>query len=610
MASYHIDFEPVGLRGECPAGCSLMDAARQLGVHVVSVCGDRGICGRCKVQVLSGRLSEATAAEAEALSPQELEEGYRLACQAYPQSDCKVRVPRDTLSARQRTQVEGLEISVVPEPIVVPHRVQMAPASWSDLRADSERLVGALRDESQVPCSAVDIDVLRGASGRLRDWKWEVQASVRRGEVVALGPWPTMQLVLAVDLGTTKIASYLVNLDNGETMASKGIMNPQIAYGEDLIARLARAVESPSEAARLQGLVVDGLNAIAAELCAEIGAASEDIVEAVVVGNTAMHHLFLGLPVHQLAVSPFVAAVSEPLDLKARDVGLEIAPGGYVHLLANIGGFVGADHVAMLLGSDAWRGEGLVLALDIGTNTEVALVSDGEIACVSCASGPAFEGAHIRHGMRAAPGAIEAVQLVGGEVRYQTIDGVPAVGICGSGILDAMAALYLGGVIDSTGRMGEHTGVRESQGGREFLLVSQEEAGGGAAITVTQRDLRELQLAKGAMRTGIELLLQSRGCSHEDISQVIIAGAFGSYISVSSGIAVGMLPSLPLDRFQQVGNAAGTGARLALISATKREEARSIAARARYIELNNFATFQDTFAKSMYLRQSGDATPA
>jgi uncharacterized 2Fe-2S/4Fe-4S cluster protein (DUF4445 family) len=604
MTLHHVDFEPVGLRGQSPDDRSLMDAARQLGVDVVSVCGDRGICGRCKVQLLAGTLSEPTTAEKERLSSLELEQGYRLACQARPMSDCKVRVPPETLGARQRTQVEGLEVSAAPEPPVDAYRVRMSPPSWSDLRADCDRLMGALREQCEAHCDDVDIEVLRTASPRIRGWEWEVRASARDGEIVALGPWTSRQLGLAVDLGTTKIAGYLVDLDTGHTLAARGIMNPQIAYGEDLIARLARAMESPSEAQRLQALVVQALNGMAADLGAEVDAGPEEIVEAVVVGNTAMHHLFLRLPVQQLAVSPYVPAVSAALDVKARDVGLTISPGAYVHLLPNIGGFVGSDHVAMLLGTDAWRAEDLLLAMDIGTNTEVALVSGDEIASVSCASGPAFEGAHIKHGMRAAPGAIEVVQLVGEQLEYSTIGGVSPVGICGSGILDAVAGLYLAGVIDASGRMGEHDRIRDSKGGREFLLVPQEEVGGECAITVTQRDVREIQLAKGAMRTGIELLLQSKGRAAEEIGRVIIAGAFGTYIDVASAIAIGMLPALPLHRFVQVGNAAGTGARLALISRTKREEAQSIARRTEYIELNNFPSFQETFAESMYLGQS------
>jgi len=346
------------------------------------------------------------------------------------------------------------------------------------------------------------------------------------------------------------------------------------------------------------------LNQMTIDLCASAGAQPEEVIEAVVVGNTAMHHLLLRLPVQQLALSPFVPAISEALDIKAREIGLCIAPGAYVHLLPNIAGFVGADHVAMLLATGIWKTDGVALALDIGTNTELALVSSGEITSVSCASGPAFEGAHIKHGMRAASGAIERLRLIGDRVEYQTVDGAPPVGLCGSGILDAMAQLYLAGVLDASGRIGDHPRVRHVEGQREFVLVNEEERNGRLAVTITQQDVRQLQLAKGAIRTGIDVLLQARGHSEQDIQQVVIAGAFGTYVDVASAVAIGMLPQLPLNRFRQVGNAAGMGAKMALISDSKRAEAQMIAHRVQYIELGATPDFAQTFARALRIGQS------
>jgi len=601
MTQYHIDFEPVGRRGRCPADQSLLEVARQLGVELVSLCGGRGTCLRCKVQVVDGGVSPPTPNEEQAFSPQELEAGYRLACETYPAGDCKLHVPPESLSTPQRTQVEGLEVTVPPDPPVRAYHVQLPPPSWSDLRADAQRVLEALEHQHQLRCLTVDIDLLRDLSPMLRSWGWQGRASVRGGELVAIGPWPSRQLGLAVDLGTTKIAGYLMDLDKGQTLAAQGIMNPQISYGEDIMSRIARVMETPAEAAQLQALAVEALNRLVTEMCAGVDAEPKEIVEAVVVGNTAMHHLLLRLPVRQLALPPFLPTVGEALDIKARDVGLRIASGAYVHLLPNIAGFVGADHVAMLLATEVWRTEGLVMALDIGTNTEVALVSDGEIASVSCASGPAFEGAHIKDGMRAAPGAIERLRLLDDQVEYQTIGGAPPAGLCGSGILDGVAQLYLAGVLDASGRMGDHRRVRRSEGKREFVLVSEEEREGRPAITITQRDVRELQLAKGAIRAGIQLLLEAKGHTEEEIEQVIIAGAFGSYIDVASAVAIGMLPPLPLDRFRQVGNAAGMGAKLALISSTKRAEAQTIAHHVRYIELTTAPRFTEIFAQATYL---------
>jgi len=409
-------------------------------------------------------------------------------------------------------------------------------------------------------------------------------------------------LGLAIDLGTTKVAGYLVDLNDGRTLAANGIMNPQISYGEDIISRINRVVKSPDESVRLQKLAVDAINKLCTELCAEAGAKPEEIVEAVVVGNTAMHHLFLRLPVKQLALSPFVPAVSRALEVKAGELGLNIAPGAYVYLLPNIAGFVGADHVSMLLATDAWQAKKIAVALDIGTNTEVSLICKGKITTTSCASGPAFEGGHIKYGMRASTGAIERLRIDGGKIQYQTIDGASPVGICGSGILDALAQLYVAQIIDEGGRiMDNRPRVRTYKGQHEFVLVSKEERKGKPAITITQTDIRELQLAKAAIRTGIQILLETSGCAEDDIKQMIIAGAFGTYVDISSAVTIGMLPPLPLSRFRQVGNAAGTGARLALISLKSRAKAQAVASRVSYIELASNPSFQPTFMQASYL---------
>jgi uncharacterized 2Fe-2S/4Fe-4S cluster protein (DUF4445 family) len=491
--------------------------------------------------VLDGAASKPTSHEREALTPRELEESWRLACQARPAGDVRVMVPPESMTTSQRVQVEGLEIAVLPEP-----------------------------------------------SARARRLKPAV---------------PGRFLGLAIDLGTTKIAGYLVDLDNGRTLAARAVMNPQLSYGEDVISRINRVVKSADDGVRLQKLAVEAINGLGADLCAGIGASTEEIMEAVVVGNTAMHHLFLGLPVKQLALAPFVPAVSRAQDVKASGLGLNLAPGAYVHLLPNIAGFVGADHVAMLLATEPYLTEFPTLAIDIGTNTEVSLI-DEKITAVSCASGPAFEGGHIKDGMKAASGAVERLRLVGEKVQYQTVDRVPPIGICGSGLLDAAAQLYLAGVLDSGGRMTDnHPRVRTYKGQREFVLVSEAEQGGPPAITITQHDVRELQLAKAAIRTGIQVLLEANGKPEEEIKQVIMAGAFGTYLDVDSAVVTGMLPALPRGRFRPVGNAAGTGARLALISLKQRAEAQAIASRVGYIELAGAPGFEATFIQASYLGQ-------
>ena len=602
MNTCTIDFEPVGRRGECEKGESLLACAHRLGVGISSICGGRGTCRSCKVQVLRGTVSEPTSNEQEALPSEELKEGWRLACQTYPTRDCKLTVPRESMTTPQRIQVEGLEIAVQPEPPVRAYALQLSAPSLSAPHADVDRLLEALNQEHPLHCGKVDINVLRSLSAQLRSCDWKCQAVVRNDEVITLVPWTAHPLGLAIDLGTTKIAGYLVDLSDGRVLAGKGIMNPQISLGEDIISRMTVVIQSPDEGVRIQKLAVEGINELSTGLCTEGNVNTEEIVEAVVVGNTAMHHLFLGLPVRQLALSPFVPAVSRALDVKARELGLRIAPGAYVHLLSNIAGFVGADHVAMLLATEVEQAAGPIVALDIGTNTEVSLIKHGEITAVSCASGPAFEGGHIKDGMRAATGAIERLRIADGSVQYQTINQAPPMGICGSGILDALSQLYLAGIIDEGGRiLDNHPRVRTYKGQREFVLVGEEERGGQPAITITQRDVRELQLAKAAIRAGIQVLLETNSCSEEEMKQVIIAGAFGTYIDVASAMAIGMLPSLPLNRFRQVGNAAGMGAKLALISLSERAKAQGIASRVKYIELGSAPNFEQTFIQASYL---------
>jgi uncharacterized 2Fe-2S/4Fe-4S cluster protein (DUF4445 family) len=602
MTVCKIDFEPVGRRGECQSQDSLLACARQLGVGISSICGGKGTCHSCKVQVLSGSVSKPTPSELETFSPQELKAGWRLACQTYPRSNIKVNVPAESMTTPQRLQVEGQEVTVRPQPPVKAYRLKLAVPSLEAPQADADNLLQKLNQKGKLNCKKVDIGALRVISDQLRSWKWQCQAAVRSGEVIALLPPKSHPLGLAIDLGTTKIAGYLVNLSDGKTLAARGVMNPQISHGEDIISRISGAVHSEEERAQIQELAAEAISQLGTDLCAETGAKPEEIVEAVVVGNTAMHHLFLSLPVRQLALAPFIPAVSRALDIKARNLNLNFAPGAYVHLLPNLAGFVGADHVAMLLATGVAPKKGPIVALDIGTNTEVSVIHEGRIVSTSCASGPAFEGGHIKYGMRAATGAIERLQISGDKVQYQTIGETPPVGICGSGILDALAQLYLAKAIDEGGRLNaDHPRVRSQRGQREFILVSKEERKGQPVITITQRDVRELQLAKAAIRSGIQVLLEASGVPEEEIKQVIIAGAFGTYINITSAVEIGMLPSLPLARFLQAGNAAGMGAKLALISLKSRAQAQALTSRARYIELASAHDFEQTFMQASYL---------
>ena len=602
--SYQVDFEPPGRRLRVGRGISILTAAQQVGVGLVSICGGKGACGRCKVQVLQGQLSPLSETEGKKLNLDEVARGYRLACQAEVLSDLKLHIPPQSLTAAQRTQVEGQELTVPIVPVVVGCDVWLPPPTREDIRSDLDRMRHHLAETPGLSDLTVDFALLRQLPTRLREGGWSGTVGLRGQEVVSFSPLGRGLLGLAVDVGTTKLAGYLVELETGRTLAAAGAMNPQIAYGEDVMARIAYAMEGEEQAATLQKAVVGAVNDLARDLFTQSGRLHhpQEIVEAVVVGNTAMHHLFLGLPVRQLGLAPYLAAVSEALDLKAREVGLEIAPGGYVHLLPNIAGFVGADHVAMILSTEIGEAEGTVLGLDIGTNTEVVLRANGRLIACSTASGPAFEGAHIRDGMRAAEGAIERLRIVDSGVEYQTIGDAPPVGLCGSGVLDAVAQLRQLGVVNERGNMGDHPRVRRADHGPEFVLVAAGEGGSGREVVITRGDVGEIQLAKGAIRAGINILLDEAGLSAQDIDEVVIAGAFGTYIDVSSAIVIGMFPPLPLERFHQVGNAAGMGAKLALVSQEQRALAAEIARQVEYIELTNDKRFVDEFAGAMYLK--------
>ena len=602
MKLYNVNFKPIGKKGECRDGESLLDCAHRFGVGIISLCGGLGKFNCCKVQILKGSVSKPTSNEFKSFSSQELSDGYRLACQTYINSDCNVRIPFESLTTSQRIQVEGPEVSTDIESSISSYNIRASSPSLLDLQADDKRIIETLNQQHKLNCKSIDIGVMQNLSSLLRFWNWEAQVSLRNNEVIAINAWHSRQLGLAIDLGTTTIAGYLLDILTGETLATQGIINPQISFGEDIVSRITYAMKSPAKAIELQQTVVKAFNQLVTDLCNKTNTKSKEILETVIVGNTVMHHLLLHLPVEQLAVSPFTATAGRALDIKARDIGLCIAPGAYVHLLPNIAGFVGADHVAMLLATEEiWKDENLVIALDIGTNTEISLIDNGEISSLSCASGPAFEGAHIKNGMRATNGAIERVQLINNQVKYETIGGVPPIGLCGSGILDAVSQLRLAGVINRDGRMNEHQGVRVHGKQHEFVLISKEEHDNSQAITITQKDVREIQLAKGAIRSGINVLLQKRGCSEKKLNKVIISGAFGSYINVMSALSIGMLPLIPLDNFQQVGNAAGIGAKIALLSNNKRAEAQAIALRASYIELAATPNFEKIFLEATYL---------
>ena len=607
----HVDFEPVGKRVEVPAGGTLLDAAHAAGIELASVCGGHGHCGRCRLTVLAGDTGEPAEADRSFLSGPELDAGQRLACQAHIAGGVRVHVPRASLVTSQRLQIGGLARDVAVEAEVREWLAEATAPTLSDHRSDFDRVAQGLCTAHGLHGLTAQPAVLRQLSPLARRTGWRLTAYLRGREIVGVAAPGRRPVGLAVDLGTTKIAGYLVDLETGEELAADGVMNPQIAYGEDVIARLAHAARDPGGSPRLAGAVRAAINDLAGSLAADAGVARDQIAAASIVGNTAMHHLLLALPTRQLSVSPFVPATSRPLDVRARDLGLELAPGAYVQLPPCVSGFVGADHVAMVLATGLDRADRVAIGLDIGTNTEIALCKPGApsapsapgsppLTSASCASGPAFEGAHIHDGMRAAGGAIEGIRLTPNGAELRVVGDIRPVGICGSGIVDAIAELRRTGRVNERGRLrGDAPGVRRGRDGLEFLLAPAADTGNGKDIIVTQGDIDEIQLAKGAIAAGVRVVLQATGTDPDSVEEVIVAGAFGTYLNLDSARDIGLLPRLPQARYRQVGNAAGGGAKATLLSVTERDRARRIAEHVSYVELTTFPGFQRQFARSM-----------
>jgi uncharacterized 2Fe-2S/4Fe-4S cluster protein (DUF4445 family) len=602
-----INFQPVGKRVTVSATDTILNAAQSAGIDIASICGGVGICDSCRIRLVKGELSELTLEEQAVFSDKEIKSGFRLACQVYPCSNLVVEIPPESLTAPQRLQIEGQSQIIEIDPAVIPIELNIPPATINDLRADTIRVLEKISNEGfELPIS-FSLSVLENISPELRMNEWHVKLAMRMSAVIAILPPHAPLLGLAVDIGTTKLAAYLCNLHSGQILAKAGAMNPQTSFGEDVISRISYSNNINNGRKILQNRLVETLNQLIQGVCAQVNQNNGDvrpeyIVEAVVVGNTAMHHLFAGFPVHQLGMAPYVPAVSESLEIDADRIGLNIAPGAKIFLPPNIAGYVGADHVAMLLATDLWPSSKTKIALDIGTNAEISLCHDDQLIACSCASGPAFEGAHITAGMRAAPGAIERVQIIDGKMRIQTIENAAPIGICGSGILDAIACLRQVGALDQRGTFhSTHPSVRDINNKKEFVLVNHLDSGNGQDIVITRQDINEIQLAKGAIRTGIDALLETAGIEAHEIEEFIIAGAFGTYINIPSAMAIGMFPSLPIDRFQQVGNAAGAGARQMLLSLKQRAKAEEIAKHVTYLELSTYPNFSNLFSKSLFI---------
>jgi len=602
-----LTFEPDSIKSEVEKGTHLLDALEKIGLTVRSECGGRGICGKCRVIVKdSSSFAEITEAERE-LCGSELKSGYRLACECSVIGDAIVYIPEESRVTTRKLLIEGTERPVTVEPTIRKVLIRVPKPSLQDVRSDVQRLQDALNEIYGLKAVDIDHQLLKKMPRILRNSNWKATVAIwDETEIISVEKGDTTENAygLAVDIGTSKIIIYLSNLLNGELIATESVENPQIRHGEDIISRISYASKSKTSLKELQKLAVKCLNTMVEKACKKSALNPQHIYEMTVVGNTAMHHFFLGIQPKHLGLSPYVPATTNPINEKARNLSIKLNPAANVYIFPIIAGFVGGDAVADIISTGIYGSDKLSMVLDIGTNTEV-LIGDkhGLMAC-SCASGPAFEGAHIKCGVKAVTGAIEKLQIdpKGYGVNYQTIGGVKPIGLCGSAIVDTVANLLKSRVIDKDGKFTEflHSPrLRKIDGEKAFVLVSKEE-GATRNIVVTQKDIREIQLAKAAIYTGCHILMKRKSIKPSDIKKLYMAGAFGNYLNPLNAKLIGMLPDIPTELINFVGNAAGTGARMALISKKLRDVAASISRKTDYVELASEPDFQTEFASAMY----------
>jgi uncharacterized 2Fe-2S/4Fe-4S cluster protein (DUF4445 family) len=538
----------------------------------------------------------------------------------------QVFVPEESQGFQQVIRKEAREISVDLNPGVKSYFTDLPPPTLKEPMADFERLHRVLNQSFGLTNLRMDFHALRLLPQQLRAADWKVTAMVWMDqEILALQPGKVEDYYgVAVDIGTTTVAIYLCNLRTGQLVSTGSMMNPQVAYGEDVMSRITYAMVNPGEGLkRLQEAIISGLNGIIQNAAQTAQISPQAILEMTVVGNTAMHHIFLGIDPHSLGVSPFPPATHHSQNIKARDLGLKIHPAAYVHVLPIEAGFVGADNVGVLISETPYQKDEMALIIDIGTNGELVLGNRKKLLSSSCATGPALEGAHLRFGMRAAPGAIERVRinLDTLEVRYKVIgqdqwsddclpEAIQARGICGSGIIEVVAEMFRAGVLEKSGRFNGNLSsprLRRHEKGYEFVIAWARETAIGQDITVSTSDIRAVQLAKGALYSGAKIMMKALGVDR--LEKVILAGGFGSYVDPERAMILGMFPDCDLKEVISVGNAAGDGARMALLDRHKRSEADRIAREVEYIELTVYPEFTMEFAEAMLFPHMKDPFP-
>jgi len=631
-------FTPSGRRGRFALGTTVLDAARTLGVDLDSVCGGRGICGRCQVRLSEGEFAKhGIHSRADHLSPSgEVErryaaehglvDGRRLGCAAQLRGDVVVDIPAGSQVHRQvvRKRAEVHEIEL--DPAVRLHFVEVPEPDMHDPAADLRRLEDALEFEWELTGLACDLSVLRELQAVLRSGRWQVTVAVHEGRRI-IAVWPGLRdrvYGLAVDVGSTTIAAHLCDLTSGEVVAAAGAMNPQIRFGEDVMSRVSYLMMNPGGEREMTRVVREALNGLAREVAAEAGITTADILEATFVGNPIMHHLLLGINPVELGGAPFALATDRATEIRAAEIDLALHPGARVYVLPCVAGHVGADTAGVVLSEAPHLHDEINLAVDVGTNAEIVLGSRDRLLACSSPTGPAFEGAQISGGQRAAPGAIERVridrttleprfQVIGSEVWSddpgfdEAVRATGVTGICGSGIIEVVAEMFLSGIVSRDGVIDGALAARTPRvvaDGRTYAYVLNERA---PAIRITQKDVRAIQLAKAALYAGVRLLMDHLHVDHVD--RIRLAGAFGSHIDVKYAMILGLVPDCELEHVTSAGNAAGTGARIALLDRRTRAEIEAVVRRIEKIETAVEPRFQEHFVAAMAIPHRSDPFP-
>jgi uncharacterized 2Fe-2S/4Fe-4S cluster protein (DUF4445 family) len=586
-------FLPDGTEVRVPSGTPIFDAASWNGVAIDSTCGGHGTCKKCKVQVLQGD-APVSPVDPRAFGTDELRAGWRLACRAPAREDLVVHVP--PLQTRPKAAVVGVGRHVILRPAVQKRYVELEEPTLEDQRSDVQRLLDAIDDlEPHVP-----LEVVRTLGAVLRGALFNVTAVIVDEELIAVEPGDTsaQRHAIAFDLGTTTVVATLLDLESGQPLAVRSMLNRQQPFGGDVISRISATMLDPDALAELQDRAQSTLADLAREVCEEAGVAPEQVYEITLCGNVTMTQLALGIDPEPLSMAPFVVAAHELPPARAADFGVPVHPRAPAFVFPSMGAYVGGDIVAGLLATGLTRDRRLRLFIDVGTNSEVALGSQERVLATAAPAGPAFEAAQIRCGVRAADGAIEGVRIEGDELALQVIGDAAPVGICGSGLVDCVAELVRAGLLDHSGRfiadeeaarLHPRLAERLTKVGEERVFFIADE------VFLSQRDVRELHFAKASIATGWNLLLRDLGAEPSDIQQVLLAGSFGAYLSPASAVRIGLVPRLALPRIVSAGNVAGEGAKMVALSHRERAEARSIIGEVSYVELSGRADFNDLF---------------